>query len=207
MTAVRIPTDQALLGAVRLAGEAAWTPSRIEVDADGSTLRLSTPMPPAGTDTKGAAMLPTEHGIAAARFELPAGSTVPRLVAQPPVLLNEVDIASPPHAMLAAAGRASAAVRLEVNDVTITSVERNSVQLDLGRRRRADELGVLRIGAGDAPQNLLVELVKSVRGERAGSLVGIYRLADPEPVHQRALDELVIRMICQGAARIRRSAA
>lgn len=207
MTAVRIPTDEAMLGAVRFAGEAAWTPGRIEVDADGSTLRLSTPTPTVSTDTKGAVMLPTEHGVAAASFELPAGSTVPRLLAQAPVLLNEVDITSPPHATLATAGRSSAGVRLEVNDVTITSFERHSLHLDLGRRRRADEIGVLQIGAGDQPQNLLVELVRSSRGERAGSLFGLYRIADPEPEHHRTLGELTIRMICQGSARIRRSAS
>ncbi len=206
MTAVRLPTDQALLGAVRFAGEAAWTPSRIELDADGSTLRLSTPVPAGGTDAKGAAMLPTHEGVAAAPFELPAGTTVPRLLAQPPVLLDEVDITSPPHAMLAAAGRSSAGVRLEVNDVTVTSIERNSVHLDLGRRRRAEALGVLQIGAADRPQSLLVELVKSERGERPGSLFGTYRIADPSPVHHRTLGELVIRLICQGAARVRRSA-
>ena len=205
MTAVHIPLGDALIGAVRTAGDAGWTPSRIEVDSDGSTLRLGTPIPSATVDTKGVAMLPTEHGVAAAPFELPASSSVPRLTSLPPVLLDEIDITSPPHATLASAGRSSAGVRLEVHDVTVTSVERNALRLDLGRRRRAEELGVLQVGAGDQPLNLLVELVRQLRGERAGGLVAVYRLADPEPVHHRALGELVIRMVCQGSARIRRS--
>ncbi|MEO1063988.1 MAG: hypothetical protein AAFZ07_21420 [Actinomycetota bacterium] len=206
MTAVRIPTEEQYLGAVRFSGESAWTPSGVAIDPDGSTLRLGAPVPVAAVTTRGVAMIPSKHGIAAATFEVPANATVPRLLPQAPVLLEEIDVTSPPHTALIAAGSGKSAGRLEVTDVTFGAVERNTVLLDLGRRRRAEHVAVLQIGATEEPDHLLVELVNSSRGER-GNLVGQYRLGDPDGGGQHALAELVIRLICQGSAKVRRNAS
>ena len=117
-----------------------------------------------------------------------------------------IDVTTPPHATLSAPGTASAGPRLEVHEVGLVGAERNALSLDLGRRRRAEELGVLQVGASERSQHLLVEHVHSERHGRDG-LLAQYRLADPDPAHVRSLGEMAIRLVSTGSAQLRRQAA